>query len=224
MHHFCFNNMGKHAQSTDSRVLDRIKRHGAGWVFSAADFGDLGSPTAIRLALMRHARKSVIRNVSRGLYDLPRQLPRIGFLPPSSDEIVQAVQARNRARIQPSGAHAANLLGLSDQVPVRAVFLTDGRSRTIRFGKQKILFKHATTRQMAVAGRVSGTVIQALRWLGRQHVGANTVATLRRRLSDGDKKQLLQDLRFAPAWVADLMRQVAQSATGPKRPVLGDRR
>jgi len=204
--------MGKHAQSADSKVLDRIKRHGPGWVFSAPDFRDLGSPTAVRLALMRHARKGTIRNVSRGLYDLPRQLPRIGSLPPSSDQIVQAVQARNRSRVQPSGAHAANLLGLSDQVPVRAVFLTDGRSRTVQLGKQQILFKHAATRQMAVAGRISGTVIQALRWLGRQHVDANTVASLRRRLNDRDKKQLLQDLRFAPAWVADIMQQVALPA------------
>jgi hypothetical protein len=211
-YHFCFKIMSKHAQSTDTRVLDGIKRHPAGWVFSQADFLDLGSPTAIRLALMRHARKGTIRRVSRGLYDLPRHLPRIGPLPPPSDKIVRAVQGRDRSRVLPSGAHAANLLGLSQQVPVRTVFLTDGRSRAVHLGKNQILFKHASARQMAVADRISGTVVQALRWLGRNHVDQNTVATLRRRLSDRDKKQLMQDLRFAPAWVADIMRQVAQPA------------
>ena len=204
--------MGKHAQSADTKVLDRIKHHALGWVFSSADFRDLGSPTAVRLALMRHARKGAIRKVSRGLYDLPRRLPRLGSLPPSSDQVVQAVQGRDRSRVQPSGAHAANLLGLSEQVPVRAVFLTDGRSRAVQLGKQQIVFRHATSRQMASAGRISGTVIQALRWLGRRHMDANIVAILRRRLSDRDKKQLMRDLRFAPAWAADIMRQVAQPA------------
>src|SRR5579863_10514348 len=120
--------MTKHANSSDSQVLARINRRGGGWVFSAADFRDLGSPTAIRLALMRHARTGTIRNVSGGLYDLPRRMPKIGLLPPTSDQIVQALQTRNHSRVQPSGAHAANLLGLSNQVPVRPVYLTDGRS------------------------------------------------------------------------------------------------
>jgi hypothetical protein len=202
--------MGKQPQSTDSKVLDRIKRHAPGWVFAPADFADLGSPMAVRLALMRNARKGAIRKVARGLYDVPRRLPKLGALPPTPDQILQAVQIRDRSRVQPSGAHAANLLGLSPQVPVRAVFLTDGRSRTVQLGKQQILFRHATNRQMASAGRISGTVIQALRWIGRRQVDANTVAILRRRLSDRDKKQLLRDLRFAPAWVAEIMRQVAQ--------------
>jgi hypothetical protein len=202
--------MGKHSQSTDSKVLDRIKRHTPGWVFSSADFRDLGSTTAVRLALMRHARQGAIRKVARGLYDLPRQSPRLGVLPPSSDQIVQAMQGRDRARVQPSGAHAANILGLSPQVPVRAVFLTDGRSRAVHIGKQQILFRHAASRQMAPAGRISGTVIQALRWLGRRQIDDNTVAVLRRHLNAQDRKQLLKDLRFAPAWVADIMRRVAQ--------------
>ena len=122
------------------------------------------------------------------------------------------MQARDQSRVLPSGAHAANLLGLSTQVPVRAVYLTDGRTRKVPLGQQQIVFKHAATRQMTTAGRMSGTVIQGLRWLGRDHVDPSTIATLRRRLSDEDKKQLLQDLRYAPAWIANIMRQVAEPA------------
>lgn len=205
--------MGRHAQSTDSKVTDRINQQSAGWVFSAADFRDLGSPTAVRLALMRHAKKGGIRKVGRGLYDRPRQLARLGrALPPLSENIVQAMQARDHSRVLPSGAHAANLLGLSTQVPVRAVYLTDGRARKVPLGQQQIVFKHAATRQMATAGRISGTVIQALRWIGRDQVDPGTITMLRRRLSDQDKKQLLQDLRYAPAWIADAMRKVAEQA------------
>ena len=93
---------------------------------------------------------------------------------------------------------------------MRAVFLTDGRARPVRIGRQQVILKHTTPRQMATAGRVSGTVIQALRWLGQPHVDDRVVAVLRRRSSDRDKAQLRADLRHAPAWVADVIRRAAK--------------
>ena len=96
---------------------------------------------------------------------------------------------------------------------MRAVYLTDGRARRVALGNQQIVFKHAATRHMATAGRISGTVIQALRWLGRTQVDSRTIDILRVRLSDEDKRQLLRDVRYAPAWIADIMRKVAEPAT-----------
>jgi len=101
-------------------------------------------------------------------------------------------------------------LGLSDQVPVKTVFLTDGRSRTIKLGKRVILLKKTTLRRMATAGRVSGTIIQALSWLGRRNVDDKVVAILRRRLSRRDKHDLLGDVRYAPAWIGKVMKRIAE--------------
>lgn len=202
--------MGKHIKSVDNQILSRISAKGRGWVFTPADFLDLGSRTAVGLALMRYARAGTIRKLARGLYDYPVQHPRLGTIAPSTEQIANALKGRDDFRLQVSGAHAANGLGLSDQVPIRAVFLTDSRSRKVKLGKREIVLKNTTTRQMATAGRISGTVIQALRWLGQRHVDERIVAKLRRTLSDSDKQQLLKDLRYAPAWVADIMRKVAQ--------------
>jgi Family of unknown function (DUF6088) len=185
--------MGTHASSIDAQVTQRLAQKGAGAVFTPADFLDLGSRNAVDLALSRRARAGTIRKLARGLYDTPR------------------IDASDGARLQAAGAHAAHLLGLSDQVPVRAVFLTDGRSRTVRLGRRQIVLKHTTPKQMATAGRISGTVIQALRWLGKRHVTSDTIAALRRRLSDADRQQLLQDIRYAPTWIADVIRGVASS-------------
>ncbi|MCC6162623.1 MAG: hypothetical protein IT182_04645 [Acidobacteria bacterium] len=201
--------MGKQAASVDSQVLARIHRQGPGTVFTPADFADLGPRNAVDLALSRNARAGAIRKLARGVYDLPRRDKRLGDLSPSPDDIASALAGRDAARLQASGAHAANLLGLSDQVPVRLTFLTDGRSRRVQLGRQQIILKHTTPRQMATAGRISGTVIQALRWLGQDHVDDRVVAKLRRRLSGADKRQLQQDLRYAPTWVADVMRTIA---------------
>ena len=63
------------------------------------------------MALTRLTRKGTIRRLARGLYD-PREDPGLGLLPPSMDDIAKALKGRDDSRLQPSGAHGANLLGL----------------------------------------------------------------------------------------------------------------
>jgi Family of unknown function (DUF6088) len=199
----------KQLQSIDMKTLSRIYGRGRGCVFTPNDFSDLGSQDAVHQALSRHARTGTIRKLARGLYDFPRQHPKLGLIPPSDENIAKALNGRHSTRIQLSGAHAANMLGLSTQVPMRTVFLTDGDSRKVQLGPRQIVLKKTTPRQMATAGRVSGLVIQALRWLGATNVDDKIIATLRRRLGPDEKKQLLADIRYAPDWVAQIMRQVA---------------
>ena len=201
--------MGKHTQSIDTQILDRIRAERPGYVFTAADLLDIGSRDAVDQALSRNCRAGNIRKVARGIYDLPQHNSRIGEVAASSDAIAEAIARRDAARLQPTGANAANVLGLCDQVPMRIVYLTDGRSRRAKVGRREIILKHTTPRNMATAGRISGTVIQALRWLGQRHVDDAVIRSLQRRLPDDAKKQLLEDLRYAPAWIAAIMRKVA---------------
>jgi Family of unknown function (DUF6088) len=196
----------KQPQSIDMKILFRIYGKGRGCVFTPNDFTDLGSQDAVHQALSRHARADTIRKLARGLYDYPRKHPQLGLIPPSDENIANG---RHSTRIQLSGAHAANMLGLSTQVPMRTVFLTDGDSRKVQLDRRQIVLKKTTPRQMATAGRASGMVIQALRWLGAANVNDKAIATLKRRLGPDEKKQLLADVRHAPAWVAQIMRQVA---------------
>ena len=163
----------------------------------------------MNLTLHRLAKKATLRHLARGLYDYPRTDPDLGPLSPTTDAIVKALKGRDRILLQPSEGYAANLLGLSDQVPMKIVFLTDGPARRVQFGKQVILLKHTTPRALATAGRVSELVIQALRHIGQRHVADAIVARLKKRLSDDDRKQLLRDIRYAPAWIAAILRRVA---------------
>ncbi len=121
--------MGKHADSTDSKILRRIQGRKRGWVFTPDSFMDIGTRRAVDLALMRYRDSGLIRQLARGLYDYPKIVPRLGPLHPSTDDIASALAGRDTARLQPSGAYAANLLGLSTQVPMKVVYLTDGRTR-----------------------------------------------------------------------------------------------
>src|SRR5436309_7382402 len=200
----------KNPQSIDSRLLAAIHGRGRGSVFVSADFLDLGSREAIDIALHRLARKGTIRRLARGVYDFPKQHPVLGLLSPSAVAVAKALAGRDRTRLQPAGAYAANALGLSEQVPARAVFLTDGPSRTVKIGQTTIQLRRTTARNMAAAGRLSGLLIQALRELGKEHVTPARREQLKRSLPAEKRHELVKDLKFAPAWMHPIFRELAE--------------
>lgn len=202
--------MGKHAQSIDSSLLSRIYSKSRGWVFTPNHFKDLGSRNAIASALKRHKKSGTIRQLARGLYDYPVQHPVLGTVAPSADAIARALVGRDAIRLQPAGAYAANLLGLSGQVPSQVVFLTDGPARKVRVGTQEIILQRTTPRNMATARRKSGTIIQALRHLGQGQVDDKVIATLQRQITAADRSIIQKDLRYAPAWIADILRKLSE--------------
>lgn len=197
-------------QTIDKRIVSRIYGNGRGWVFSPNQFLDLGSRPAVGVALHRLARAGTIRRLTRGLYDYPKQHPVYGTLAPDPDAVAKALAGKHGVRLQPSGAYAANQLGLSEQVPAKIVFLTDGRARRVKIGPQEIRLQRTSPRNMATAGRLSGLIIQALRYLGQAHVDDKTLARLKQKLKDTDAKSLMKDVAYAPAWIGDILRRLAQ--------------
>ena len=135
-----------------------------------------------------------IRRLARGLYDYPRQHPKLGQLLPTPEQIAQALTDKDSSRIQPSGAFAANLLGLSEQVPAKVVFLTDATDRHIRVGRQELILKRTTPRDMATTRRISGLVIKALRHFGNDHVDEAVIGKLAQRLGIPKSDSSLQSI------------------------------
>jgi hypothetical protein len=199
----------KHLQTIDNRVISRIYGTGRGSAFTPNAFLDLGSRDAVDKALSRLAAKGTIRRLARGLYDYPREHPELGVLSPDIEKVAKALAGKDRIRLQPAGAYAANLLGLSEQVPAKVVFLTDGPSRTVEIGRQEIQLRRTTPRNMAMAGRLSGLLIQALRHLGKEHITPARVAHLKRTLPAKERQCLLKDLPLAPTWMHPLLRKLA---------------
>jgi hypothetical protein len=200
----------KPTQSIDSRILARIHGCGRGSVFVPSDFLDLGSREAVDLALHRLARKGTVRRLARGVYDFPKEHPVLGLLAPSADAVARALAGRDRTRLQPAGAYAANILGLSEQVPAKAVFLTDGPSRTVKIGPTTIQLRRTTPRNMEAAGRLSGLLMQALRELGEEHLTPARREHLKRTLPADKRRELMKDLRLAPAWMHPIFRELAE--------------
>lgn len=198
------------SQTLADSIVSRIYGKKRGWVFTPIRFRDLGNDAAVRKTLQCLCDQGAIRRLARGLYNYPERHPQLGELTPPAEQIARALAGKEGLRIQPTGAYAANVLGLSTQVPAKAVFLTDGAERTITVGNRTIQLKRTTPKNMATAGRMSGLVIQALRHLGRDQVDASVVELLAQQLSVDDRQELLKDIRYAPAWIGDVFRRLAK--------------
>jgi hypothetical protein len=202
--------MSKHTGSIDSKVMQRIQAQGPGWVFTPADFADLGSRTAVASALTRSKAAGTIRLLGRGLYDTPVVHPVLGLLWPAIELVAKALERKEGIRLQPSGVYAANLLGLSEQVPAQVVFMTDGATRTVKVGPTQISLRRTTPRNMAATGQLSAMLIQAFRSLGAANITPQRITRLRESLPAVERAKLLQDIALAPEWMHTHLRAVAR--------------
>ena len=184
------------------RVLDRVKSGAPGAVVTPKAFDDLGNRAAVDQALSRLTKAGKIRRISRGLYDIPKTHPTLGPLLPDLDTVARAIAAQAGYRLQPTPARAANVLGLSSQVPAQLVYLIDGSSRKITVGNQIIHFKHAGPRALLGAGTPAGVALQALRAFGPDHLTAGVIKQLRQSLAADAKSGLKKLGHHAPQWMA----------------------
>jgi predicted transcriptional regulator of viral defense system len=198
-------------QTMRDQIVARIERQGSGKAFSAKDFLDIASRGTIDMTLSSLTRSGTIRRVGRGLYDMPKVNPALGGkLSPDIDEAARAIARRQRLKIVPEGAWAANLLGLSTQVPSKIIYLTDGPNKEVSIGRRTIQFKHARPKALAGLEGKMALVVQALRHLGKDGVGPREIETLRAGLSSAEKRKLVKDTRFGVDWIYEVANRIAE--------------
>lgn len=194
------------------KIMKRVRSRGRGkWVCSPKDFLDLGSRAAVDQALSRLAAAGQLRRVGRGLYDMPRISGILNRPAPANiDAAIAAIARRDNIRIMPDGLLAANQLGLTNAVPAKASYVTDGATKTVKIDGWTIRLRHAGPSVMHWAGRPAAPVVQALRWLGpRAAADARVVATLKRRLPDAVKRDLIRNSRYLPGWAMPIARSLS---------------
>jgi hypothetical protein len=200
--------------STQDKITKRLRHQGWGKVFTPKDFLDTGSREAVDKALSRLAKAKIVQRLGRGLYCRQKINKRLGIaIPPDADAIAKALGRQTGSRVAPSGATAANRLGLSTQVPARVVYLTDGRSRQVCVGNFCVVVKHVPPKELPVGSRTSAAVVQALRHLGKDAVDSTVVNKIRKALSPRKRSQLLHDARYTTDWIADAVRTIAGDHT-----------
>ncbi len=193
------------------KIMKRVSEHERGtWVCTPKDFLDLGSREAVDQALSRLVKAGELRRVGHGLYDMPR-ISNVLKRPAPVDlhAAIAALARRDNVRIMPDGLVAANQLGLTNAVPAKASYVTDGHSRTLKIDGRTVRFRHAGPSVMQWAGKSAAPVVQALRWLGPDAArDAQVVSVLRRHLPDDVKLDLMQNSRDLPGWAMPLARSI----------------
>lgn len=192
------------------KLVELIKARD-GRAISVAEMLGLGPRAAVDQALSRLVRQGTICRVGRGLYAWPRYSTLLDQpVVPSPDDLALAWARQHGLRVIPSGAYAANLLGLSTQVPAKITYYTNGRTQTVRLGDHTVKFLNRGPKTMNVTGRLTPHVFQALRYLRANGVTPYVIARLRRVLEPKDKADLVRNLRRAPGWMKPILEQIAQ--------------
>ena len=180
-------------------------------ILFASDFSSVGERKTINKALERIALSGKIIRIARGIYCKPKVDAEFGFgiLYPSVDEVAQAIAQRDKCRIVPTGDAALNKLGLSTQVPMNAVYYTDGTPRRIKvYNGKGILFKHVVPKRLNFKSELAMLITFALQTIGQGHVTDEQLDHIKQLLSKESMERVYEDLELIPGWIRSIILKV----------------
>lgn len=191
----------------ENKIAEVLKSYPTGSVLFVGDFLDYGNSESVKKALLRLKEKGILVSLAHGIYLYPKIDKELGVLFPSTEDIAKAIARRDKARIVTTGVQALNKLGLSTQVPMKVVYLTDGAARSIKVGKRTITFKNTSPKNLLAQGEISSLVIQALKTIGQTNLDDETILKIQMLLKKEKKENILNDARLAPDWINKILKQ-----------------
>jgi len=198
--------MSKNAtQQTDIEKIRRaIARGKYGSIYFASSFPNFNADYVSKL-LATFEKEGLLVRISKGVY-LKARKTRFGISYPPIEEIIAEIAKRDKAKIIPTGETSANLLGFSEQVPMKTCFLTTGTYRTLRIGERTVLLKNAAPKNFEFNNDIVGILVQALKSIGKDNVTEEIKAKIPVILAKVPKNKYLDaDLRLAPVWIKKLI-------------------
>ncbi|GHU94954.1 hypothetical protein FACS1894156_3830 [Bacteroidia bacterium] len=192
-------------QSIKNQIETTIKKNGRGKIIFTKDFSLLGNEFVIRQSLSRLCKEGMILRLAGGTYLYPKISKLIGTVYPSVEEVVKQIAKREKSRIVPTGLYALNKIGLSTQVPMRFVFLTDGAARELTIAGVKVKFQKTIAKNLAFKGKLTILVVFALKEIGKDNWQKNELQRINELLSHETKEIIIHDAHLAPNWIAQIM-------------------
>jgi DNA-binding Xre family transcriptional regulator len=193
-------------KSVQTRIENKIKSMKRGRILFPSNFDDIGNVEVVKKSLLRLENKKFLVRLAHGIYLYPKQDKLLGVLYPTIEEIALAIAERDKARIIPTGTTALNKLGLSTQIPMNIVFLTDGAPRSIVVGKRTIKLKRTSPKNLAVKGEITSLIIQALKEIGKDNVTAVQLEKIKIHLEKEKQEIIEHDAKLAPVWISKIMK------------------
>ena len=203
-------------QSIEDKILDSLGKFGRGTVFFADRFSRLGSAERLRKAMEILTKRGSIVRVARGVFCYPKKTPaflkEMGIVSeyqmPSSDDIANAIAKRDRIKIAPTALHAQNLLGLSQQMVMNYVYLTDGRAKKVKLENGgQIEFKHTVAKNLAFTNRLAMLITFALKDYGQEGVTDEHIIKIKELLSHERQEDIERDYPLMPEWIREILKK-----------------
>ena len=198
-------------ESVERKIENHIKKQRRGKIFFASDFSIFGSSDAVFKALQRLQKSGLLVRAANGIYSYPKlntyEWTDNKYILPSIDEIAHAIAKRDKIRIVPTGSYALNALGLSTQVVVNVVYITDGAPRRIKVGNGRgILFKHTSeVRRLAFKSKLLMLIDSALREIGEGRVRQHELEIIKEKLTYATQKDIDRDIELMPIWIRTIV-------------------
>jgi len=193
--------------SIGNKILKKMRQNRRGKIFFTNDFVAFGDYKSCGKALERLTKQGEIMRVSRGIYVIPKTSVFFGKVAPPLDDIVRAIMKRDKAKIIPTGSYAKNVLGLSTQVPMKIVYLTNGRPRKLKIGNTTVILRETSTKNIATKGELSTLAIQALKTIRKDNVTDFHIEKIVSILKRENPKYLEHDIKYAPQWIQEILRK-----------------
>lgn len=192
-------------ESINRQIDAKVKRSKPGQIFLPSDFKDLGTSTAIRKALSRLVEQKILIRMGQGIYVTAVHDNVFGKVLPSMEEIAAALAKKEHVKIMPTGQFALNKIGLSTQVPMKMVFLTNGTKKNINIGSSSIVFQPTTTKKLAMVGSITSLLFLGLEELDLNQLSESEIEKIISLLKKEDAKKLKHDLKLAPSKISDFV-------------------
>jgi 6-pyruvoyl-tetrahydropterin synthase len=199
------------SKSSKNQIQTKISKSSFGEIFFLDDFVRYGSAENIRKVLSRLEEDGFVIRLAHGIYLKPKKDPLLGIIYPTTEEIAKQIAQRDKARIAPTGVMALYLLGLTTQIPLKAVYLTDGSQREIKIGKRTIKFKRTVPRSFAITDELLHLIVQALKELGQNGVSEEFLKKIASSVHRLEPRIVDMQLRFAAVWIQKIIANLYKS-------------
>ncbi len=195
-----------------SQIKNNIQKAEVGTVFVPIDFALLTDKKTASVCLTRLELEKVVKKIMRGVYYKPEYNDFLGeFVAPEPDAVAHALARNFGWTIVPCGDTALNLLGLSTQIPATWVYVSDGTYKEYTYEQTTIKFKRTTNKEISKLSYKTALIIQALKALGKDNVGAAVLTKLRNNLTDTEKQALLTEAKAATSWIYEYIKIICRS-------------
>ena len=205
------------ADTVIKKLNEKISKLPKGKILFIKDFTTFGNDVVIRQSLKRLVEKKRLIRIAQGIYYKPKESKILGIVYPAPEKVAEAIAKRDKARIILTGSYALYQLGLSQQIPMNIVYLTDGSARVINIGKQKITFKKTAPKNFSVEHKLSSMLIQGLKALGEKNIDATEKIKIKQIIVKSKEANIIEKgINDAPVWIQKIIKGILREIKNEK--------